>query len=165
MIVSWRNGAVEPGGVRQQFVHAVDVLPTLLELADVPIPDDIVHVPQSRIDGVSIADLLPVGGAERDERHRTQYFEMFGSRAIYHDGWKAVTFKPIGPLYDDGLDWNAPFTDDRWELFDVRSDPTEVNDLADVAPRAARRARRAVVARGAARTTCSRSTTGSCTRS
>jgi arylsulfatase len=134
MIVSWRNGPVEPGGVRRQFVHAVDVLPTLLELADVALPDDIVHVPQSRIDGVSIADLLPAGGADRDERHRTQYFEMFGSRAIYHDGWKAVTFKPIGPLYDDGLDWNAPFSDDEWELYDVRSDPTEVRNLADAHP-------------------------------
>ena len=55
---------------------------------------------------------------------------MFGSRAIYHDGWKAVTFKPIGPLYDDGINWNAPFSEDRWELYHVADDPTELHDLA-----------------------------------
>ncbi len=59
---------------------------------------------------------------------------MFGSRAIYHDGWKAVTFKPIGPLYDDGLNWNAPFSEDRWELYHVAEDPTELHDLAEAEP-------------------------------
>ncbi|MGH3576968.1 MAG: arylsulfatase, partial [Mycobacterium sp.] len=59
-----------------------------------------------------------------------QYFEMFGSRALYHEGWKAVTFRPIGPLYDDGLNWNAPFADDRWELYHVAVDPAEIHDLA-----------------------------------
>jgi arylsulfatase len=55
---------------------------------------------------------------------------MFGSRAIYHEGWKAVTFKPIGPLYDDGLNWNAPFDEDRWELYHVAVDPAEIHDRA-----------------------------------
>jgi arylsulfatase len=59
---------------------------------------------------------------------------MFGSRAIYHDGWKAVTFKPIGPLYDDGINWNAPFSEDRWELYHVAEDPTELHDVADREP-------------------------------
>ena len=59
---------------------------------------------------------------------------MLGSRGIYHDGWKAVTFKPLGHMYDDGLDPNAPFSDDVWELFDVRRDPTETNDLAAAEP-------------------------------
>ncbi len=133
-VVSWRGGDVEPGGVRRQFTHAIDVMPTLLELLGVDSPDEIRRVPQSRIDGVSVADLLPAGGAHRPERHTTQHFEMLGSRAIYHDGWKAVTFKPIAPLYDDGLDWNAPFTDDRWELYHVRVDPTEVHDRAAEEP-------------------------------
>ena len=59
---------------------------------------------------------------------------MFGSRALYHDGWKAVTFKPIGPVYDDGINWNAPFSEDRWELYHVESDPSEIHDLADQHP-------------------------------
>jgi arylsulfatase len=59
---------------------------------------------------------------------------MLGSRAIHHEGWKAVTYKPIGPLYDDGINWNAPFADDRWELYHVASDPSEIHDLADQYP-------------------------------
>ncbi len=66
--------------------------------------------------------------------HTTQYFEMFGSRALYHDGWKAVTFKPIGPVYNDGLNWNAPFSEDRWELYHVAVDPAEIHDLTDRHP-------------------------------
>ena len=60
----------------------------------------------------------------RAERHETQYFEMFGSRAIYHRGWKAVAFHPVGPLYDD-QDPNAPFDDDVWELYHVAEDLSE----------------------------------------
>jgi len=63
------------------------------------------------------------------ERHETQYSEMFGSRAVYHKGWKAVTFHPIGPLYDD-QDPNAPFDEDVWELYHVRDDLSETTDLA-----------------------------------
>jgi len=64
----------------------------------------------------------------------TQYFEMFGSRAIVHDGWKAVTFKPIGPMYDDGLSEDAPFDDDVWELYHVANDVSETVDLAESEP-------------------------------
>jgi arylsulfatase len=67
------------------------------------------------------------------ERHETQYFEMFGSRAIYHRGWKAVTFHPIGPLYDD-QNPNAPFDEDVWELYDVEHDLSESHDLAAERP-------------------------------
>ena len=134
-IVSWprRFGGADgtPGQVRHQFAHAVDVLPTVLELAGVDPPAVIDHVPQSRIDGTSFAYLLGPDGAAAPERHETQYFEMFGSRAIYHQGWKAVTFHPVGPLYDDGLDPNAPFDDDVWELYHVAEDLSETDDLAD----------------------------------
>ncbi len=73
-------------------------------------------------------------GADAPARRTTQYFEMFGSRALYHEGWKAVTFKPIGPLYDDGINWNAPFEEDRWELYHVAVDPAEIHDLAGLHP-------------------------------
>ncbi len=122
------------GGVRHQFVHAIDVLPTVLELVGVTAPQVIDHVPQSAVDGVSFAELLAPGGEDAPARHRTQYFEMFGSRAIYHNGWKAVTYHPVGPLYDDGLDPNAPFDDDVWELYHVATDLAEVEDLAAAHP-------------------------------
>ena len=133
-IVRWGPLSESAGGVRHQFVHAVDVLPTVLELAGVEPPEVLDHVPQSGIDGTSFAYLLGPRGGGEEERHTTQYFEMFGSRAIYHDGWKAVAYHPVGPLYDDGLDPNAPFDDDVWELYDLRTDLAEVTDLAPTRP-------------------------------
>lgn len=128
-----RFGA-EPGAIRHQFAHAVDVLPTVLELAGVDTPEQIGYVPQRPLDGTSFVYLLGPEGAEAPERHRTQYFEMFGSRALYDEGWKAVTFKPIGPLYNDGLDMNAPFDEDVWELYHVAADRSETEDLAAAHP-------------------------------
>ncbi|MEZ5176707.1 MAG: sulfatase-like hydrolase/transferase [Acidimicrobiales bacterium] len=129
-IVSWPARLAGGGGVRRQFAHAVDLLPTILDLVGVEPPETIGYVPQTHLDGVSLAEVLGPDGAGAPERHTTQYFEMLGSRAIYHDGWKAVTFKPIGPLYDDGINWNDPFEDDRWELYHVAVDPAELHDLA-----------------------------------
>jgi arylsulfatase A-like enzyme len=133
-IVRWGRLSQSAGGVRHQFTHAIDVLPTVLELAGIDPPEVIDHVPQTRLDGTSFAYLLGASGGEEDERHVTQYFEMFGSRAIYHRGWKAVAYHPIGPIYEDGLDPNAPFDDDRWELYNLRTDLAEVTDLADARP-------------------------------
>ncbi len=133
-ILRWARLSGSAGGVRHQFTHAIDVLPTVLELIGVDQPAVIGHVPQTAIDGTSFAYLLGPGGDEENERHTTQYFEMFGSRAIYHMGWKAVTYHPIGPLYSDGLDPDAPFDDDVWELYDLRTDLAEVTDLAGTRP-------------------------------
>ncbi len=133
-IVSWPERFDGDGGVRRQFTHAIDVLPTVLDLVGVEPPGTIEYVPQSRIDGVSFAALLAPDGGDAPPHRRTQYFEMFGSRAIVDDGWKAVTYKPIGPLYDDGLSWNASFDEDAWELYDRTVDPTELHDLAASQP-------------------------------
>ncbi len=132
-IISWAAGDIERGAVRHQFTHAVDVLPTLAELAGVSLPAEIDGIRQAAIDGVSFCYLLGDGAASLPERHQTQYFEMFGSRAIYHRGWKAVAFHPIGPLYDD-QNPNAPFEDDSWELYHVAADFSESRDLAAERP-------------------------------
>jgi len=127
-IVRWPSGLEAHGEIRHQFAHAIDVLPTLLELIGIDAPAEIGGIEQSPVEGVSFAPVL------RDARmpapHVTQYFEMLGSRALYHDGWKAVTFKPLGAMYGDGLDPDAPFEDDVWELYDVVSDPSECHDRA-----------------------------------
>jgi len=128
-IISWPSGQLEHGGIRRQFTHAIDVLPTLVELAAVEVPARLDGIDQAVIDGTSFAYLLPPGGGSEAERHVTQYFEMFGSRAIYHHGWKAVAFHPIGPLYDD-QDPNASFDDDVWELYHVAHDISETQNLA-----------------------------------
>ncbi len=129
-IVHWGTGHIEPGAIRHQFAHAIDVFPTILELAGVDAPEAIDYVPQSRIDGMSFSYLLNEDGGAEPGRHLTQHFEMFGSRAIYDRGWKAVTFHPVGPLYSDGLNPNAPFDDDVWELYHVANDVSETEDLA-----------------------------------
>jgi len=134
-IVRWpARRDIDVGAVRHQFTHAIDVLPTVLELVGVEPPDSIDHVPQTHLDGISFAYLLSGDGADAPERHSTQHFEMFGSRAIYHNGWKAVTFHPVGPIYDDGLDPNAPFDEDSWELYHVAQDLSETRDLAALEP-------------------------------
>ena len=134
-IVSWPAGLSDSaGGIRHQFAHAIDVLPTVLEIAGIEAPEEIEAVPQSGIDGVSFGYLLRGAGAQAPGGHMTQHFEMFGSRAIYHDGWKAVTFHAVGPLYGDGLDPNAPFDEDVWELYHVAEDISETVDLAQEHP-------------------------------
>jgi arylsulfatase A-like enzyme len=132
-IIRWPRGLpTDSGGVRTQYAHAIDVLPTLLDLVGIEAPERIDGVEQSPIEGASFASVLRASNAA-PTRH-TQYFEMLGSRAIYHDGWKAVTFKPLGAMYGDGLDPEAPFDDDQWELYHVASDFSECVDLGAAEP-------------------------------
>ncbi len=122
------------GALRNQFAHAVDILPTILELVGVEVPEEIDGVQQSHLDGTSFAYVIEDGADTAPGRHLTQHFEMLGSRAIYHDGWKAVTYHPVGPVYDDGLRSNAPWDDDVWELYHVAEDASEARDLASQFP-------------------------------
>ena len=131
-VVHWPARLAARGEIRHQFAHAIDVLPTVLELAGIDAPEELGGVSQSALEGTSFAYLLD--DATAPGRHTTQYFEMFGSRGIYHDGWKAATFKPLGPMYDDGLDPDAPFDEDVWELFHVAEDLSESRDLAAEEP-------------------------------
>jgi len=122
------------GEVRRQYAHAIDILPTVLELVGIEPPPEIDGIAQSHLDGISFAPVLGADGADAPDRHRTQHFEMLGSRAIYHDGWKAVTYHPVGPVYDDGLLASAPFEDDVWELYHVAEDASEAHDRAAELP-------------------------------
>ena len=116
-----------------------------------------------RSTGTSFAYLLD--DADAAGRHDTQYFEMLGSRGIYHDGWKAVTFKPLGHMYDDGLDPDAPFDDDVWELYHVAEDLSECDDLAAAHPEKLQELVDLWWRAGRGVTTCCRSTTGRSPRS
>jgi arylsulfatase len=122
------------GALRRQYAHAIDVLPTVLELVGVEPPAAIDGITQSHLDGTSFAYVLGQDGGTEPDRHRTQHFEMLGSRAIYHEGWKAVTYHPVGPIYGDGLRASAPFDDDVWELYHVAGDVSEVHDRAGEFP-------------------------------
>ena len=128
---AYRTGA---GSVRRQYAHAIDILPTVLELARIEPPDRIEGIEQSHLDGTSFAYLLGAKGDSAPGRHRTQHFEMLGCRAIYHDGWKAVAFHPLAPMYGDGLRANAPWDEDVWELYHVAEDVSEFEDRAAELP-------------------------------
>jgi len=88
-IVHWPGGIDDPGGLRSQFTHVIDVAPTILEAAGLPEPTMVNGVQQSPMEGTSM--LYTLKGADAPERHDLQYFEMFGNRGVYHRGWSAVT--------------------------------------------------------------------------
>jgi arylsulfatase len=133
LIVHWPARLGQPGETRHQYVHAIDVVPTLLEVIGVDAPAQINGVDQTPFDGASFASVL--GDAASPAPRTTQYYEMLGSRAIYHDGWKAVVFHPPAPMAYDGSDAGTrPFDDDVWELYDVANDFSECHDRAEDHP-------------------------------
>ncbi len=133
-IFSWPAGEAEQGSIRSQYAHAVDVLPTLLDCLGVEFPDQIGGVGQMSVDGASFRATLSAADAE--EHRRTQYYECWGSRAIYDDGWKAVTnhVNQYNEVERESIDGSADFHADRWALYDTRTDFVENHDLADAHP-------------------------------
>ncbi len=125
LIVSWPARITDAGEVRHQYVHAVDLLPTVLDAVGVEAPAEIAGVTQSAIDGVSFAATFT--DARAPAGRETQYYEMLGCRAIYHRGWKAVVYRAIA---DRSVAWD----DDPWELYHLDDDPTECHDLAAERP-------------------------------
>ena len=128
MVVHWPKGVKAKGEVRSQWHHVIDIAPTILEAAGLPEPKVVNGIPQTPIEGVSM--LYTFDDAKAKDRHLTQYFEIFGNRAIYHDGWLAGTvhrapweFKP-----------RATLENDTWELYDTRTDFSLANDLAKKNP-------------------------------
>jgi arylsulfatase len=112
------------GGVRSQFHHVIDLAPTVLDAADLPEPTSVNGTVQRPMDGVSM--LYTIDSASAPGHRTTQYFEMFGNRAIYHDGWVAATRHSIPWL----MVKNPPLADDRWELYHVEEDFSQSHDLA-----------------------------------
>jgi arylsulfatase len=89
--MSWPGHINDPGGIRRQFRHVIDIVPTILEATAIPAPDTINGIKQLPVEGVSMAYTWNKANANAPTRHTTQYFEMLGNRAIYHDGWVAAT--------------------------------------------------------------------------
>jgi len=129
MVMRWPKRIKAKGEVRSQFSHVVDVAPTVLEAAGVPQPKVVNGVAQRPMDGVSM--LYTIDDSQAKERHTTQYFEMFGNRAIYKDGWVACTRHSI-PWLVVPL---PPLAEDKWELYDVEHDFSESIDLAATLPK------------------------------
>jgi arylsulfatase A-like enzyme len=132
LILSWPARLGRPGETRQQYVHAIDVLPTILDLLGIDAPAHLDGVEQAPFDGISFAPTI--GSAATPSTHVTQYYEMLGSRALYHDGWKAVVYHPPARIVYDGSDARRSFDDDVWELYHVAEDFSECHDLAATHP-------------------------------
>jgi arylsulfatase A-like enzyme len=129
-IVHWPKGIKGKGEIRSQFHHVIDLAPTILEAAGLPEPLSVNGVQQRPIEGVSM--LYSFNDAKADERHETQYFEMFGNRGIYHKGWTAVTkHKTPWLLVGEKV---VPLDDDVWELYDTSKDWSQSNNLAKQMP-------------------------------
>jgi arylsulfatase len=128
MAISWPARIKDAGGIRHQFHHVIDVVPTILEATGIHQPTLVDGIPQSPIEGVSMAYSFDEKNANAPSTHETQYFEMFGDRALYHDGWIAST-KVVRPPWDT----NAPPHDPLavpWELYDLEHDWTQSTDVA-----------------------------------
>jgi arylsulfatase A-like enzyme len=129
LAMSWPGHITDLGGIRRQFHHVIDIVPTLLEASGIPAPDTIDGIKQRPIEGVSMVYTWDKANAAVPTRHTTQYFEMLGNRAIYQDGWVAAT-TPVTLPWE--LSHTTPpdvITGYKWELYHVDEDPTEFNDL------------------------------------
>jgi arylsulfatase A-like enzyme len=126
MIVRWGDRIAAKGEIRQQFHHVIDIVPTILEAAGIPHPQEVGGVTQQPIEGTSL--MYSFDDADAPDRRTRQYFEMIGNRGIYDAGWTAVT--------RHGIPWimvsqgERPFGDDVWELYDIERDWSQAHDLA-----------------------------------
>jgi len=126
LIVSWPAGVQARGGIRRQYCHAVDIVPTLYEALGIELPDVVNGYPQKPLEGVSFAASFADPSA--DTGKHTQFYSMLGTRALWHQGWKASSVGPAAPNA-----W-GDFSGQRWELFNTDRDPSECHDLAREEP-------------------------------
>jgi len=130
-LVSWPARIADAGTVRSQFHHVIDIAPTILEVAGITEPSMMNGFPQTPIEGTSMAYTFAANNATAPTRRFTQYFEMFGNRALYHDGWMASCRHGRLPWVNFG---SADFSEDQWELYHIDEDFSQAVDLADQHP-------------------------------
>jgi len=135
MAMAWPARIKDKGGIRWQFHHVIDIVPTILDAVGVPEPVSVNGVAQKPIEGVSMAYTWDKGGANAPGQRVTQYFEMFGRRGIYHDGWIAST-TPLKAPWEISLDKPPPdvMNGYKWELYNLKEDWTQADDLAAKMP-------------------------------
>ena len=132
MAIAWPNRIKDAGGIRHQFHHIIDIVPTILEVTGIRSPETVDGIAQKPIEGVSMAYTFDKVNVNAPSARKTQYFEMVANRGIYHDGWYACTTPPVAP-------WilNAPMpdvNDYKWELYNLNEDFSQYNDLAAKKP-------------------------------
>jgi arylsulfatase A-like enzyme len=129
MCVSWPGHIKDLGGIRNQFHHMIDVVPTLLEASGIRAPEEVDGIKQKPIEGTSFAYTFDAANANKPSEHKTQYFEMMGDRALYHEGWMAST-KVMRPPWEIAGGVGADPMNFPWELYDLNTDWTQFEDVA-----------------------------------
>jgi arylsulfatase A-like enzyme len=130
MSISWPGHIKDLGGIRSQFHHIIDIVPTILEAAGISAPATVNGIAQKPIEGISMAYTFDSANANAPSKRDTQYFEMFGNRALYHDGWLAATVPPQPPWLMGTVKMPDVLTGYKWELYNIAEDFSETNDLA-----------------------------------
>jgi arylsulfatase len=134
LVVSWPARIKDKGGLRSQFCHVIDIVPTIYECAGVTPPDILDGVKQKPLDGTSFAYTFDQANAKAPTRHSSQYFELVGNRAMYKDGWIAST-TPLRLPWITAAGVAEPNPDDfKWELYNVNEDFSQAHNLADKNP-------------------------------
>ncbi len=134
MVVQWPNHITDKGGLREQFMHVIDVVPTLLEVTGVPAPEYVDGIKQAPIEGTSFAYTFDAKNSKEPSSHKTQYFEMMGQWALYHEGWLLSTKVNRAPWEAFGVANTDPLNNQVLQLYDLNKDFSQSQDLADKYP-------------------------------
>jgi arylsulfatase len=133
MAMSWPNRIKDAGGMRSQFHHIIDIVPTILEASGIRAPEMVDGIKQKPIEGMSMVYTWDKANANAPSKRDTQYFEMFCNRGIYHDGWYACTTPPAPPWLLGKAEM-PPIDDYKWELYNIAEDYSQNDDLAGQMP-------------------------------
>jgi hypothetical protein len=134
MAVSWPERIKDKGGLREQFMHVIDVVPTILEVAGIPEPEKVDGIKQVPIEGTSFAYTFDKANATAPSQHKTQYFEMMGQYALYHEGWLLSTKVNRAPWEAFGAANPDPLNNQVLELYDLTTDFSQSNNIAEQHP-------------------------------
>jgi arylsulfatase A-like enzyme len=146
MVVSWPARIKDKGGLREQFVHVIDVVPTILEAAGIRAPEMVDGIQQAPIEGTSFAYTFDAKNAKAPSRHKTQYFEMFGQWALYDDGWLLSTKVNRAPWEAFGAANTDPLNNQVFQLYNLDKDFSQVDDIAAQNPQKVKELREKFVA-------------------
>jgi arylsulfatase A-like enzyme len=130
MVVSWPARIEDKGALREQFVHVIDVVPTILEAAGIPAPEEVDGIEQAPVEGTSFLYTFDAKNADVPSRHKTQYFEMMGQWALYDEGWLLSTKVNRAPWQAFGVANADPLNNQVFQLYDLTKDFSQANDIA-----------------------------------